>query len=972
MRSVPVSDVVVRAALQHLPAACDRETWAKVAMGLKAEFGNDVGFELFDTWSRTAGDAYDQRATKSTWRSIRAHGGITIGTVLKMAQLEGFEIPKDSKAPVAPSAAVLAERAAQHQLAQEREKADAAAVQARAQSAAIAYWEGLASQRPAGVTYPQRKGVGDHGLRFAPDGTAVVPMVDIDGRMHNVQRLLPLKPDNGAVDKYYGPAGVRGGRKSALMHCIGLDHAGGVPPDVIVLCEGYATASSVFEAVTIPTVVAFDAGNLVPVARNLRKRYPSALIVIAGDDDRATHARTGKNPGVEKASAAASAVGGLAVFPDGLPDGGDFNDLAQYAGLDNVRTVVLGAVDAYRTRQAAAQSAPGPAASGASQVGESEPVKPAFDRFYVDNDAVWYSPPGDDGGPPRNVCGPLRVVGLARDGHDNQAALLLEFDTPFRNGRRWLMPLAMLAGDGAAYRAALLSQGFYTPSDAKRRGWLTEYLQSRRPAELVRHVPRVGWHGRCYVLPDETLGANQDGERVIFHSEAGTEAHFKQRGDLEQWKASLARLCVGNTRATFAVSVAFAGPLLAWAPGTTGGGFHFVGLTSIGKTSFFLVAASVWGKGTEHDADSFMQKWRATSNGLEFQAEQHSDCILVLDDLGQMESGDAGASAYMLSDGQGKTRGKGAGGLRPKPTWRLLYLSSGEISLAQQMEAFGKKMKGGQEVRLIPIPAEVAPGSALETVHEFESGHELSNYVKAHAARCYGVAGRAWLEHLVANVEGLGARLRERMEVIEGYMVHDSAVGQVKRAGRRFALVAAAGEMATEAGLTGWPSGEATRAANACFNAWIMARGGSGSSETTSMLRQVRNFLEVHGEGKFSYWHRIADDHGSKTLFRAGVRRMLNANGEPIKSNSQHGAEFGERMPAAVGETVSFEYFILPEAFKAEVCAGFDPQAVCRALVEHKCLVTEAPDRFTVKTRLPGIGPARCYRIPPAIFELEV
>lgn len=138
------------------------------------------------------------------------------------------------------------------------------------------------------------------------------------------------------------------------------------------------------------------------------------------------------------------------------------------------------------------------------------------------------------------------------------------------------------------------------------------------------------------------------------------------------------------------------------------------------------------------------------------------------------------------------------------------------------------------------------------------------------------------------------------------------------------------------------------------------------------MLRQVRNYLEVNGEGRFAMWHRGADDHAPKTLMRAGVRRMLNANGEPIKTNSQHEVEFGAHMPSAIGEGVSYEYFVMVEVFKNEVCRDFDPQAVCRVLLEHKCLVTDEPDRYTVKTRLPGIGPSRCYRIPPAIFELEV
>lgn len=256
-----------------------------------------------------------------------------------------------------------------------------------------------------------------------------------------------------------------------------------------------------------------------------------------------------------------------------------------------------------------------------AQSGKTQPIAAMFDRFFVvDGDGVYYTPPGDESGTARKVCGVLRVVGLARDAHDNQAALLLEFVTQFTKVRRWLMPLSMLAGDGNAYRTALLSQGFMTPTKSAQRQWLTEYLQSRPPEslQLVRHVPRVGWAGRCYVLPSETLGTNASGETVIFHSEAGIEANFNQRGTADQWRTDLARLCVGNSRAAFAVATAFAGPLLAWAQGVTGGGIHYTGQTSIGKTTCFLLAASVWGKGTEKDPDSYMQKWRATSNGLEY------------------------------------------------------------------------------------------------------------------------------------------------------------------------------------------------------------------------------------------------------------------------------------------------------------------------------------------------------------------
>lgn len=952
---------IVRAALQHIPANMPRDEWARVGMSIKSEFPDETGRDLFVDWSSTA-DGYDPKATKSTWQSIKSGGGVGIGTLLHMAKEGGFILPKPDQShhqakPDPEAATRLAhERAAK----QQADQAASLAAHEYAASEAALLWQ--SGSETGDSAYLTRKGVQAYGVRFAADGRVLVPLTDATGKLWNLQRIAPTKPTNGGSDKLF----LKGGRKSGLWHMCG-DPDGAA---AVLVGEGYATCATLHQITGRPVAVAFDAGNLAPVAKSLHQKYPQALICICGDDDLKTFAEKGFNPGRDKATAAAKAVGGIAVFPENLPEGGsDFNDLHQASGYDAVRLIVEHAIETFEPPKPAKLAANATRKTRAAAPEASESAN--FDRFHVNNNGVFITLTAEEGGSSRRICGPLRVTAMACDSQDNQAALLLEFDTQFRKGRQWLMPLSMLAGDGNAYRTALLSQGFMTPTDSKRRAWLTDYLQSRNPGELVRHVPRVGWHGRCYVLPNETLGTNPSGERVIFHSEAGIEANFSQRGKIEQWQQDLSRLCVGNSRATFAVATAFAGPLLVWAPGTTGGGIHYTGPTSIGKTTCFLLAASVWGKGTEKDPDSFMQKWRATSNGLEYQGEQHNDCTLILDELGQMDASDAGQAAYMLADGMGKTRGKGAGGLRVKPTWRLLFLSSGELTLAQHMETVGKKMKGGQEVRLIPIPTEVASGSALETFHEFASGHELSAWVQQHAARCYGTPGRAWLEYLVSRTDGLSAYMRERIDAIESDLLPHGAAGQVKRGARRFALIAAAGELATQAGLTGWPEGEATRAAKICFDAWISSRGGAGSSETTAMTRQVRSYLETNGEGKFAMWHRSTDDHAPKTLQRAGVRRMLNANGEPIKTGNSPNIN-GYVEPVAMGDDVSFEYFILAETFQNEVCKGFDHKAVAAVLLSHGCLVVNEPGRYSIKAKLPGIGPSRCYRIKPKIFELDL
>ncbi len=963
-----ITPELIRAALAHVPATLPRDEWARVAMAIKSEYPDSTGLDLFEAWSAT-GDNFDPKAARATWRSVKAGGGVTIGTLLHLAKEHGFTLPKPNQTPAPPSPEELARRERERAERQRQEQATRQAAHDGAAAEAVSLWEGNGQDvtHPHQAPYLQRKGVQAYGVRCMQPGTLLVPLCDAAGRLWNLQRIAPGPAAGSGTDKLF----LKGGRKSGLWHWCGTPE--GAP--VLIVAEGYATAASLHEATGRPVAVAFDAGNLAPVARTLRRHWPAALIVVAGDDDRTTEARTGTNPGRAKAKAAAVAVGGVAVFPEPLPEGGsDFNDLHQAAGLDAVRDLVEAAIHAHPAGKPAAQAAPadgpGDSAHGvrhAPQAAGSGESAHTFEPFTVADSGVWHQGRDQEGKPkaPEWVCSRLDVDALTRDQDGGAWGYLLTFPDPLGRVKTWAMPARMLAGDGGEYRAALLNQGLRIAPSPRARNLLTQYIQTRQPDAFATCTDRIGWHGRAFVLPRETI-APPDAERIVFQSENQTENTFTVKGTPEHWRDRVGALCVGNSRMVFAVACAFAGPLLRPA-GVESGGFHLRGDSSSGKTTALKLAASVYG------GANYLQRWRTTDNALEAIAAQHCDCLLILDELAQVDPKTAGECAYMLANEQSKARATRTGTPRARLAWRLLFLSAGELGLSDHMAEGMKRTRTGQEVRMADIPADAGAGlGAFENLHGHEGGSAFARHLTGQAASLYGATGRAWLQWLVQHADTLKARTREASATLAAQLVPEAASGQVERVGARFALVGAAGELATAAGLTGWPKGESERAARACFNAWLAARGGIGNGEVVAMLRQVRRFLETHAEGRFAMWHRSADDHAPKTLMRAGVRRMLGGDGRPVKTDADHQREYGERMPALLGESVSFEYFILAETFKGEVCQGFDHQAVARALLDHDCLVTKEPGRLSVSERLPGIGQARCYRIPPAIFGLDL
>jgi len=146
--------------------------------------------------------------------------------------------------------------------------------------------------------YLTLKGVHAYGVR-ALGNLLIVPVRDMKGTLHGLQFI----PPDGQEKKFIGHTA-----KTGHFHGIGKAKE----QKTFLICEGYATGASLHEATGHAVAVAFDSGNLKPVAIELRKEYPGYRLILCADNDEDKP----DNPGVTKANDAAKSVQGYLAVPE--------------------------------------------------------------------------------------------------------------------------------------------------------------------------------------------------------------------------------------------------------------------------------------------------------------------------------------------------------------------------------------------------------------------------------------------------------------------------------------------------------------------------------------------------------------------------------------------------------------------------------------------------------------------------------
>lgn len=517
----------------------------------------------------------------------------------------------------------------------------------------------------------------------------------------------------------------------------------------------------------------------------------------------------------------------------------------------------------------------------------------------------------------------IELIGRGRDQDGNHYRILEWRDYLTKKTEILALPM----GEIGVNWQGLLKHGLTVHSGRRKRELLADYLQTNGLHTPYTVTKKCGWQGKAYILPNGDIirpdKHKQEG-RIIYNGDASQAHAYTVSGSLKEWQSDIARLAAGNSRLLLALGTALAAPLLA-ITGEQNGGFHIYGDSSDGETTAALVALSVFG-----NPQSLKMTWRGTDLGFSNAALSRNDGLLVLDEIGEAHPRTISKTAYSVINGKSKIQGAKDGGNRAAQEWRILLFSTGEYSMNAYMNNAAEKWEAGQAVRLPSIPAATLHG-IYENLHEFEDGATLSEHLQATAQRLHGAAGREWIKQLAEiSPETIQAALNAFMAALP------SLDGQARRVAKRFALVAAALELASS--ITGLPQGVGMAGIKQCFDDWFRLNG-AGKQEDRQIIKQAIMFMQLYsGSDRFAGW-----DNEFTSREHAGYRKTSQV--EPT------------------------EYWIIPNVFEDEILQGKDPQKGCAVLHAIGWLKKHSETRWKIQRFSKGRFYVFLGEMPPEIPE---
>lgn len=461
---------------------------------------------------------------------------------------------------------------------------------------------------------------------------------------------------------------------------------------------------------------------------------------------------------------------------------------------------------------------------------------------------------------------------------DNQgASFTREIGFVARDGlkKSILIPLSDLNSSRLSRAVAALDDaGAKTPFDTAVQRALVANLRSAEPSTRGKLVGRNGAFGlgTSFLFSGHQYG---NGERVRLRpklerhplNESASLSQGKQ--ELLNWKRAIPEAVRGTPVLVVTLCLPFVGLIAGPLDLAEGFGLMLVGETSMGKSLATVLAASVWG-----DPDQFVRKWNTTENSLEVLAALNSHTLLALDETAALGGGTDVLLRGVMRLVAGKEKHRLSGGLE-LDKWYTVLLTSSEKGLAELAAHDGADLRPGHGVRLVDVPAEGdRPGTIFDVLPKGLKDVRFYEQLDGAARRHFGVAGDKCATYLTDDlakngrkdvVAWLDARRRSFLDNLRPQPVS----GAEHRVASHFALIYAAGRLASDYGILPYTRDEVFSACETVLNRSLRYGRSVTAKSERATIETVLKFLRMSSGGRMDAFRNTHESSGQQ-IFQTG------------------------------------------------------------------------------------------------------
>ncbi|MBY0370052.1 DUF927 domain-containing protein [bacterium] len=432
-------------------------------------------------------------------------------------------------------------------------------------------------------------------------------------------------------------------------------------------------------------------------------------------------------------------------------------------------------------------------------------------KFKLRDDGVWHHVTGEE---PTFIAPYIRKKASLISRRNWQT--LFEFRD--EEGKvQFVTPLRSEARSVKTIRELLINRGYKWPTiKSPQEGYLVEYLRPE-PKHRISLVEKTGWdQGDTFVFPDAAIGPRA--ANVKYRSLSTASHSSEVKGDHAKWRSAINKIVPYSSSAMLALGTAFGAPFHQLLR-IESGGFNLFGSAGKGKTSECVAAQSVFSKsGREH-----VLTWDITETGLDELRCERSDMLVYLDDMGRAGNSDARKiekitdAAFRLTTGSARRRSQAFSVDPEAPSAWVALLSTSVRSMIEISLAAGSHVFGGEEVRLIDVPALASQklGIFESCPPSFANTRAAIYQLESVCAENYGVAGRAYISKIVEDKERAAKYVRK---MVDHFVEASGASGSSEtRYVQRFGLAYAGLKLASRYNVIRLPEKAAWKAIRLCY-----------------------------------------------------------------------------------------------------------------------------------------------------------